>query len=392
MLEKVKVVNVWQIAGWNRNVGDWALTYHQHRLLNKHARPYGLFFKFYPLDGQLTYFYPSLVDQMNEEADLVMVGGGGLIFHRPEDKSVSGWGFNISIPDLHRIEKPVVVYALGNNKFAYSNNAFPEMTSIHMRELQKKSIYFSVRTTGVRNDMVSDFDLVPSKIEVIPDTGIYLHDRPISIPFKKRSGPLIAVNLAGDRPHYRYPEPAEENQQICFDILRSALLRAVKELDATIMFLPHLHALDFAPFDKFSEGFPLGSIFSTHLEMPYLYAPPGVLLHPHIPFFTNLYRQADLVMGMRLHSCIFAYGAATRFIPLGAQDKIKHFVEDSGVPDYTVFKEGVKDTSESIYGKIVECLKDQKFDEMLKKSLSAQTKLLRVFNEKIISLFNAKDS
>jgi len=59
------------------------------------------------------------------------------------------------------------------------------------------------------------------------------------------------------------------------------------------------------------------------------------------------------------------------------------------VPDYTVFKEGVKDTSESIYGKIVECLKDEKFDEMLKKSLSAQTKLLRVFNEKIISLFNA---
>jgi polysaccharide pyruvyl transferase WcaK-like protein len=95
-----------------------------------------------------------------------------------------------------------------------------------------------------------------------------------------------------------------------------------------------------------------------------------------------------LALSMRLHSCIFAYGAKTKFIPLGGQDKVQHFVQDTGVPDYTIWmKDRAQDTAESIYGKIVTCLKDKAFDEALETSFPKQLKLLQGFNDKLIQLF-----
>lgn len=387
-MSRLRVINVWQIAGWNRNVGDWVLNYNLHRLLNKQAKKFGLFFKFYPLDGQRTFFHRGLVDQMNEEADLVMVGGGGLIFHRPADQSVSGWAFNISIPDLKRIKKPIVVYSLGNNKFAYGINKFPPITSKHLKELQKKSVFFSVRANGVKNDLIKDFGLNPKKIEVIPDPGMFLHDRPITLPIKRSRGPLIAVNLAGDRPRFRYPQPAEKNEKYFRQVLKSALLRCVKELNAQILFLPHLTDVDLDAYADFKKVFPKGNIFNSYEELPFLYTPAGELLTPHVPFFTNIYRQIDLMLGMRLHSCIFAYGASKKFMPLGGQDKLRHFVEDIGVPDYTIeLTERKVDTADSVFKKIASCLNDSRYKKMLPVSLSEQLSILHAFNQKIISLF-----
>jgi hypothetical protein len=33
-----RVINVWHIGAWNRNVGDWAVAYSMHRLLNEQGR------------------------------------------------------------------------------------------------------------------------------------------------------------------------------------------------------------------------------------------------------------------------------------------------------------------------------------------------------------------
>ena len=104
---------IWHIGAWNRNIGDWALAYHMHRLLREEAEAREWCLDFYLVDGQRTFFHPELVDQINAEADMVLVGGGGNLFHRPEDQSVSGWMFNISPAELDRIRAPIVVYGIG---------------------------------------------------------------------------------------------------------------------------------------------------------------------------------------------------------------------------------------------------------------------------------------
>ncbi len=380
-----RIARVWHVGAWNRNIGDWALALAMHRQLNEQASERGLHLCFSLVDSQRTRFHPALVDQMNDEADLVLVGGGGLIFHRPEDQSVSGWSFNIAPADLQRLRPPVAVYGVGYNRFAYDDGGFPETTGPHLRQLQAKAALFSVRNQGTRVALVEQFGLAAEKIDVIPDPAIRLYDRPIALPSRATRGPVIAVNWAGDRPHHRYPSAGDAEH--FFHVMRRALRRCVDELGAQIMFLPHLNQVDTEGYDAFAAGFPEGSIFSTHRDLPFLYPPPGELLAPHVPFFTNLYRQADLVLAMRFHSAVLAFGAGTPFLRLGSHPKLKFFVEETGVPDYAIgLEHRTADTEEAMVGRIAACRADASYRPALSRALAEQTGRLRRFNDRVLDL------
>ena len=382
-----RLVNVWHIGAWNRNIGDWALAYQLHRLLNEQGRVRGLAFRFYMVDSQRTYFHQALVDQMNEEADLILIGGGGLIFHRPEDKSVSGWSFNIEPEKLQRIAKPIVVYAVGYNRFGFDQTEFPAATAPHLRLLQSKASLFSVRNSGTRGTLIERYGLNPGKLDIVPDPGICLFDRPIAIPKKRSGAPVIAVNWAGDRPNLRYPAPHEENARYFLNTLKSALLKCVKETNAQVMFLPHLMNVDSDMYDEFAEGFPEGSIFSIHRELPYLYAPPGEILYPHIPFFTNVFRQADVLIGMRLHNCILAFGAGRPFITLGSHPKLRFFAEDVGLARYNLpLMDPLRETADEMYKTIRGCLDNAAYKEEVRKSLHGELEKLKTFNARVLDL------
>jgi polysaccharide pyruvyl transferase WcaK-like protein len=388
---KKRILNVWHIGAWNRNFGDWALCYHIHHLLNDLGAARDCHFHFHLVDAQRTYFYRELVDHMNDEADLVIYGGGGGVFHRPEDRSQSGWMFNISLEDLDRIAAPIVVYSIGYNRFPYDPTEFPDITHVHLQRLQEKAVLFSSRNSGSRKVMSETFGLRADKIDLVPDPGICLYDRPIELPARRSGVPVIAVNLSGDRPHYRYPAPHEENMRRFFGGVKAALLRCVKELGAQIMFLPHLVNVDTDLYAEFAEGFPAGSIFSTYEELPFLYPPPGELMYPHVPFFTNLFRQADVMLGMRGHACIIAFGAGTRFMPLGEHRKVGYFAADVGVPpEYAI--RTMNDTEASVdlvFKKIRSCLEDESYRSVIAQSLDRHLATLRSFNERVLDVVTA---
>jgi len=384
---RARLVNVWHIGAWNRNVGDWALAYQLHRLLNEQGRPRDVTFKFYMVDSQRTYFHQALVDQMNEEADLILVGGGGLIFFRPEDKSISGWSFNIEPEKVCALKKPLIVYAIGYNRFAYDETEFPPATAQHLRITQAKAALFSVRNNGTRRTLIERYGLDPNKIDVVPDPGICLYDRPIEIRPKRNAAPFIAVNWAADRPHQRYPKPSEENAKYFLISLKTALVQSVKDLGTQILFLPHLMQIDTDIFEYFASGFPKGSIFSLHHELPYIYAPPGEMLYAHVPFFTNVFRQADVLIGMRLHNCVLGFGAGKPFITLGSHPKLGFFAEDTGLMKYKIpLVDPNEETPERMYATIAACLKDEAYKEQVRSALCSELQKLRSFNERLLDL------
>ena len=86
---------IFHIGAWNRNIGDWTMGYNTHRLLEKHAEQRGVHLSFNLIDSQRSEFHDALIQQINEEASLLLIGGGGMIFNRPGDESASGWAFNI---------------------------------------------------------------------------------------------------------------------------------------------------------------------------------------------------------------------------------------------------------------------------------------------------------
>ncbi len=386
MSPKYEILNVWHVGAWNRNVGDWAMAFHMHRMLDRQARERGAALKFYMVDSQRTLFHPALIDQMNEEADLVLIGGGGLIFLRPEDESKSGWSFNTTTAEVDRIKKPIVVYGVGYNRFPYDPNSFPEITGRHLQHLQKRSEIFSARDVGTKDALVGVFGCQAKGVDVVPDAGLALHDRAIDIPALRagRKG-LIGLNFAGDRPHYRFPR--EKDWPIFQKTVKKAMLEYARD-GWQIMFLPHLIGIDSDMYESFAEGFPKGSIFSTHKELSYLYPPAGEMLYSHIPFFTNLFRKPDLTLGMRGHTCIISFGAGTPFMPLGAHRKLGDFSADLDVPlDYSL---GLPESAETMSKTMRRCLADAKYKKAIRDSVPRQVKKIEVFNERVLDVFVPK--
>ena len=83
---------------------------------------------------------------------------------------------------------------------------------------------------SVTRRLVEDFGLDGAGIGVIPDPGIKLYDRALPLPARRRQGPVIALNWAGDRPHFRYPAPAEDNERFFARQVKAARLRCLESI------------------------------------------------------------------------------------------------------------------------------------------------------------------
>ncbi len=143
--------SIWHHGAWNRNYGDWVLRDSiQHHLGAAMGRPV----RITPIDSQTAVYDADLIEQLNAQAELLVIGGGGLIFNRPEDRSASGWQFNIRRKDIDHIRVPIVVYGIGYNRFPFDTMPFPSILDAHLRTLQKKSVLFSVRNNGTRQELI----------------------------------------------------------------------------------------------------------------------------------------------------------------------------------------------------------------------------------------------
>ena len=64
-------------------------------------------------------FSLNLVSKVNKNFDGIIVGGGGLLL-RDQDKSKtseSGWQWNSSIDSINEIKIPLIIFAIGYNRF-----------------------------------------------------------------------------------------------------------------------------------------------------------------------------------------------------------------------------------------------------------------------------------
>ena len=378
---------IWHIGAWNRNIGDWTAGYNLHRMLEQQALARDMAVSFYLLDSQRSVFHDALVDQINDEADLLLLGAGGMIFNRPQDQSASGWAFNISAEKLEEITVPIVVYGIGYNKFYFDTNEWPEYMGVHLRTLQKKANIFSVRNEGSRQMLHKAFRLDPNKIDIIPDPGMRHFDRHIEIPGLAKNRPIIGLNWAGDRPNERFAQPWKETRAYYVKTLRKALIKMVEEEHAQVLHIPHLSDVDVDIYDELREDFPEDSIVDLHQALPHLYPPAGEILYHHVPFMTNVYRQVDVMLGMRGHACIFAFGAGTKFIPIGSHNKVMYFAQDVGVPDYSIRMIDKKtETVDYMYNQIRSCLHDSKYDTVLPSLMKREFEKLEQANERVLDV------
>lgn len=321
------MIRIAHVGGWGRNYGDLALQDGQMRVLREDA-PDAL--EFLPIHCQQTGFHPDLIERINETCDFLLLGGGGMIFHRPEDSSKSGWQFNIALEDLEKIRVPIMVYAIGYNAFHFDSMKLLPIAMQHLQATQEKANLFSVRNAGSRDALIKG-GLDGQRIEVIPDPGMYVPPHHFTLPGAENADLKIGLNWAGDRPHFRFPEPWEENRTRLIEALCTAFEEIAREFPKLkVYYIPHLeNRIDSDVWPEFQKR--LGDRILNVEDVASSIFPPS---RAQAGFLADIYRQMDVTIGMRGHANIIPFGMTTPTIGLGSHDKVGFFLTEVGLQDY----------------------------------------------------------
>lgn len=272
---------------------------------------YGGPLDFVPIDTQLASFTEEVVDNLNRTASMLLVGGGGLVFHRPEDASVSGWQFNISLENLERIQVPLVVYSIGWNEFPFGPQV-PWKARKHLQATQRKASIFSVRDPGTNNELVY---MGLSRSRTVMDAAAFCPHEEVDLDLPWDS--VLGVNLAGDRMEHRW-----KNMSDAYEVhegLVHQLGAAIAQANAPILFIPHME-LDNHFYSMFKGAFP-HRITNLMEVMPELYPPSAA----QVRRFVGIYSQCKLIVGTRGHSLIIPWGKGVPYMNFGTLEKNKFF-------------------------------------------------------------------
>lgn len=336
------MIKIWHTATHSTNIGDAALICGIHSTIRE---DWGEAVEFIP-DHLMRYdtywgskkFDIDLVEQINSKSDLLLIGGGGMIDGGRGNKG-TGMAFNLPFPLWGEIRVPIAFYALGQNLFP--NQRY--WHSIKLLQLinyaaSKENILFSVRNDGPLERLKAMFSTPIAGVEEIPDPGLYVPtqnvDQAVLCPEKIN----IVIQLAGDNPFNRFgcsywkyvavwgKRVLRDQMRQYFKKVGKALQEVAKDYPVNYILCPHL-VRDFFVLSEFVACIPTGfSRFNFNVS--------NVLRGVNqAPVFFDLYRKADIVIGMRGHSVICGIGVGTPTIGLSSHDKIKGFMDSVGFHD-----------------------------------------------------------
>jgi polysaccharide pyruvyl transferase CsaB len=278
-----------------------------------------------------------------EEADLVILGGGGLLYD-------VGYGADLQrllsdppdrywLYEMARIaaasaaaERPVMLYSIG---------AGPLVTTSAQRVA--KFVCAQARATTLRDqqsaDLLASCSVPKARLHISADPAIMLgpaagDDLAQRLGLAGRPRPWIAVNV---RPW------GDKNQTAALVRAVAEALRAVRgRLGGTAMLLPfqRLHEDDLPVLREIADA-------TADCEPVLVDAPlgPGEV--------TTLFSQCDAVIGMRMHALVLALSAGTPFVGISYDSKVEEFAAAAGAGEYThsaseVTAESLADSCQSV--------------------------------------------
>ena len=373
---------VWMVGAWANNVGDRILQKSNADLLKENYT----YCDFTYVNCQQTYFSPQLIDSMNREADMLFIAGGGLVFNRPQDKSNSGWQWNIKTKDIKNIKVPIVVNAIGFNKFPHDNNGFKDGMWENIQETINTSRFFSIRNTGTFNSFVEN-GIDMSKVQITPDCGMFIRPDKFEHDIFNNDYIKIGLNWATDRAEQRF----NGNWRAKFNTVLDVCNDLVSKHNAKIYLIEHLMPNELNGQTKIemremfldtigNNGYVLFNKLNQELYPMFDY---------NAGFFADIYSKMDLVFGMRGHAGIVSFGMNTPFIGIGHHNKVKWFMEDVGLSDFFVKMDNDKDydklttMSENILNnkQDIKCKIRDAFDSQLEIKNSWFNKIRKIFLE-----------
>jgi len=264
---------------------------------------------------------PQVVSEANR-FDLVVVGGGGLFLKDTNPNSVSGWQWKCPIDLLGEFRKPLIIFAVGYNRFR-GQEPFDEVFRRHVGRLVEVASHFSVRNGGSREALQRE-GIEVRRVKVCPCPSLFL--RPRSEPLldgnvarSAGSGPKrVAVQLAGDRLSLRLRDADKFYRDL------AEALRRLEGAGYEVHFVEH----NWRPESNMAE-------FRNRFAAP-VHDISHVWSEADLDAALRLYRSFDVVIAMRGHGQMVPFGQGVPVVSLVTHDKLRWFLRDVGMEETAV--------------------------------------------------------
>ena len=300
-------MNAWHVYARYYNFGDYGLGIGVRNLFQRYFDP-DLLFKLF--DTHDLEFDRRLVRKMNSEADLLLLGGGGLI-----NEFRGRWMFHMPDRMIRAARVPIVVYGIGYNQFRGQEQIHSALVA-NVRCLQENAAAFSVRNDGSREALAE----LGIEAEEVPDPGFFVD---ASYPPSPVEGDYAVVQLAADMKRFRGFRDEELIPQIC------RVIRHILKSGCRVVLAPHVKTDIALCRDVLSNLDGDDGVMLWNLMR--------VLRDEYNLEGLSTYRHARFVIGMRGHAQIFPIGMGVPVITVGNHPKHLELLRKLRLPeDYYV--------------------------------------------------------
>ena len=254
----------------------------------------------------------DIVDSINKSKALI-IGGGGLFLKDTNQNEISGWQWPISKELLEHIRVPVYVLGVGYNRFRNQEDFSPCFYE-NVTALVQKSSFFGLRNHGSVN-AVREFlpDSLKSKVAYFPCATTVISKIFSMGPYKAEK-PMIAINCAFDRENLRFGQRK--------DYILRCIAKTAKNLSSDYDILCYLHCEQDVEMCRYMDeqdvSYGIVKLFESQSELDMIEA----------------YSLPSLVIGMRGHSQMVAFGCGTPTLSIISHNKIKWFLDDIEHPEW----------------------------------------------------------
>lgn len=253
----------------------------------------------------------------------IIIGGGGLLLKNQQgaDASASGWQWNCDAESINLIEKPIIVFAIGYNRFRGQDD-FEPIFHDNINTLVDKSHFCGLRNTGSIQSLIPYLktDELKGKLHLQPCPTTILWQLSYDELKQKKKYPKnekkLVLNCAFDREEHRFPNGTELYLEKIADSMKYA-----ENKGWSIVCVHHKDQ------DKRIEANLKSSsvTFESHN-----------LTDSSAEEIVNFYNNVDLVIGMRGHAQMIPFGLRKPIVSIISHEKMKYFLDDIKHPEWGV--------------------------------------------------------
>lgn len=260
----------------------------------------------------------STINRLNKRSKGIIIGGGGLLLRDTNENQKSGWQWSCSIDQIRQIQVPIVVFAIGYNRFRNQED-FDPIFQEHIQETVSRSLFFGLRNHGsiraltpyLEDSLISKLQFQPCPTTILS----YLYPEKVS-KLLEQGKQELTLNMSFDRRQLRF---GLDEDKILTSIARA--MKWANQKGWKINLTIH------CPGDDYIEPWLLKEQVVFHkIQLGGL--PPQTVL--------DFYSKMPLTIGMRGHSQMIPFGMGNAIISLISHDKLGFFLEDINHPEWGI--------------------------------------------------------